>query len=196
MAGGVLACTGLVQYKQSTKDKKLQGDLMFWHKSFGLLVGIMLVPRIATRLMSKVPPPPSGSALEHAGAKLSHYGAYSLLAALPLTGIGMGYYGGKGLPFFFTTIPGADKESKNGKLAGWMWKVHKYAGVAMEYLIPIHVGAVGFHALKGHGILSRITGGSAAQTAMAGSGAAVAAAVAYSAKPSKLPPFPFQFPPL
>ena len=38
------------------------------------------------------------------------------MAVLPITGIMMGYAGGKGLPFFFTTIPGADKENKNGKL--------------------------------------------------------------------------------
>lgn len=35
---------------------------------------------------------------------------------MPATGIAMGMYGGKGLPFFWTTIPGF--EQKNGKLAG------------------------------------------------------------------------------
>jgi hypothetical protein len=35
---------------------------------------------------------------------------------MPLTGIGMGLYSGKGLPFFWTTLPGFEKA--NGKLAG------------------------------------------------------------------------------
>ena len=47
MAGGALACTGLVQYQQRTDDKQLKGDLMFWHKSIGLLMGMVLIPRIA-----------------------------------------------------------------------------------------------------------------------------------------------------
>jgi len=195
MAGGILACTGLVQYKQRSEDKEVQSNAMFYHKSVGLLMGMLILPRVAVRIMSKQPKKVEGSAIEHLGSNLSHYGFYGLLAALPLTGIGMGYYGGKGLPFFFTTIPGADKENKNGKLAGWMWKVHKYAGVAMEYLVPIHIGAVGFHALKGQNILTRMTAGSVPQTLVAAAGTATAAGVAASARPGKLPPFPFQFPP-
>jgi cytochrome b561 len=196
MAGGALACIGTVQYQQRTKDKKMKGKAMFLHKSVGLLMAGMIIPRIALRLASKVPKLPEGTPVEHLGAKLSHLGAYGLLLTLPVTGVAMGYYGGKGLPFFFTTIPGADKKSKNGKLAGWSWKVHKYAGVALEYLLPIHVGAVGFHAMKGHSILSRITGGSVLGTAAAASGATVAVAGAVSARPSKLPKFPFSMPPL
>lgn len=169
---------------------------MFYHKSVGLLMGALIVPRIANRLVSKLPPPPKGTAIEHLGANISHYGAYGLLLVLPLTGIGMGYYGGKGLPFFFTTIPGADKEHKNGKLAGWMWKIHKYAGVAMEYLIPLHITGAAFHAVKGHSVLHRITGGSTAANSVAATGTAVAIGCALSARPSKLPKFPFQFPPL
>jgi len=196
MAAGALGCIGLVQYKQRTEDKKLQGDLMFYHKSIGLLLGIAILPRLAIRMASKIPPLPAGSKLEHLGANASHIGAYGLLSLLPITGIAMGYYGGKGLPFFFTTIPGADKENKNGKLAGWSYKVHKYAGTAIEYLIPLHVGAVGFHMAKGHWILPRITGGTTLGNVMAISGTGVAFASAASARPSKLPPFPWQLPPL
>lgn len=47
--------------------------------------------------------------------QLSHAAAYGLMTVMPVTGIAMGYYGGKGLPFFFTTIPGAQGEDKNGK---------------------------------------------------------------------------------
>lgn len=196
MGAGALGCIGLVQYKQRTEDKKLQGDLMFWHKSIGLLMGIAIIPRIAVRLVSKIPAPPAGSKIEHFAASASHLGAYGLLSMLPITGIAMGYYGGKGLPFFFTTIPGADKENKNGKLAGWTWKVHKYAGTALEFLLTLHVGAVGMHMAKGASILPRITGGSTIGSAMAISGTGVVLASAASARPSKLPAFPWQLPPL
>jgi len=35
-------------------------------------------------------------------------------------------------------------------------QVHKLAGQAFEYLVPLHVGAVGLHAVKGQNILSRL----------------------------------------
>ena len=46
----------------------------------------------------------------------SHIALYGFMTIMPATGIAMGMYGGKGLPFFWTTIPGF--ENKNGKLAG------------------------------------------------------------------------------
>jgi len=66
----------------------------------------------------------------------------------------MGYFGGKGLPFFGYTIPGAEKP--NGQIAKNAFKVHKQAGVFFEYLVPLHVGGVGLHYLKGEKILSRL----------------------------------------
>lgn len=43
---------------------------------------------------------------------------------MPTSGIAMGYFGGKGLPFFgFGTIPGA--ASPNGAIAGQAFKIHK-----------------------------------------------------------------------
>jgi len=196
MAGGVLSCIGLVQLNQRTTDKSLKGTAMFWHKSIGLALGIAFIPRIAIRMASKVPALPKGNPIEHLAANVSHGAFYGLLAIMPLTGVMMGYYGGKGLPFFFTTIPGASKEDKNGKLAGWSWKIHKYFGVALEYLLPIHVGAVGFHALKGESILARMTAGNTLETGAAAVGAAVAVGGAASARPSKLPKFPWTLPPV
>lgn len=49
-------------------------------------------------------------------ASASHLALYGFMTIMPATGIAMGMYGGKGLPFFWTTIPGF--EQKNGKLAG------------------------------------------------------------------------------
>ena len=37
----------------------------------------------------------------------SHYALYAFMTIMPVTGIAMGYFGGKGLPFFFTTLPGS-----------------------------------------------------------------------------------------
>jgi cytochrome b561 len=43
-------------------------------------------------------------------------------------------------------------------LASLFYKTHVYSGKACEYLIPIHIGAVGDHMLiKRHSILRRIS---------------------------------------
>jgi cytochrome b561 len=73
---------------------------------------------------------------------------------MPISGITMGYFGGKGLPFFGYTIPGA--EEKDGALAKSAFIWHKRAGTVLEYLVPIHVGAVGLHMMRGHKILARM----------------------------------------
>ena len=51
---------------------------------------------------------------------------YGLLIFLPLTGIIMGYFSGKGLPFFGFSIPGS--KTPNGDVAGLAYKTHKWAG--------------------------------------------------------------------
>jgi cytochrome b561 len=70
------------------------------------------------------------------------------------SGIAMGYYGGKGLPFFYTTIPGA--ESPNGSIAKNAFAIHKNIGVYGKYLVPLHVGAAGLHVVRGQPIFRRV----------------------------------------
>merc|ERR1712070_324077 len=101
--------------QQSPKEEK--GKWMFRHKSLGLLTGLVVAPRLITKLTSKSPGVlPGSSFIEEAGAKLSHWGLYGFMTIMPATGIAMGYFGGKGLPFFFTTIPGSS--DPKGSVAG------------------------------------------------------------------------------
>ena len=66
----------------------------------------------------------------------------------------MGYYGGKGLPFFYKTIPGA--ETPNGSIAKNAFAIHKNIGVYGKYLVPLHVGAAGLHVVRGQPIFRRV----------------------------------------
>lgn len=77
---------------------------------------------------------------------------------MPVSGVTMGIFGGKGIPFFgLGTVPGLDpKETGLGWVAGRAFKLHKQAGQIFEYIVPIHIGAVGVHMAKGQAILSRI----------------------------------------
>lgn len=56
------------------------------HWMLGLLVGALVLPRLAWRLLDAQPQDAPGSALEHKLAHAAHWGLYGLLIVLPLTG--------------------------------------------------------------------------------------------------------------
>eukprot|EP00472_Partenskyella_glossopodia_P003566 CAMPEP_0197516934 /NCGR_PEP_ID=MMETSP1318-20131121/1888_1 /TAXON_ID=552666 /ORGANISM="Partenskyella glossopodia, Strain RCC365" /LENGTH=148 /DNA_ID=CAMNT_0043066087 /DNA_START=239 /DNA_END=685 /DNA_ORIENTATION=- len=143
----------------NTKDKKDKGKYMRLHKSFGLCTAFAVAPRVLVRLTSKLPQNLPGSSLEHMAASASHGLMYVFMIGMPATGIAMGYYGGKGLPFFSYKIPGIPKAQRNDNtkaIAKNSFKIHKNMGQAFEYLVPLHVGATGYHVVKGQSILRRI----------------------------------------
>jgi len=111
-----------VNGKNFTEDKALKGKLMNVHKSFGVLMAGLAVPRIALRLTTKIPAHLPGShAIENLAGNAVHLGMYGVMIFLPLSGITMGYFGGKGLPFFGAHIPGATEP--NGALAKAAYQV-------------------------------------------------------------------------
>jgi len=153
IAAGTIGAFGFVQAAQRSKGAD-KANYMMLHKSLGLSVLVLTAPRLALRLATKIPAPVPGSAPEQFLAAAGHAAMYGFLIAMPATGFVMGYYGGKGLPFFGATIPGAAE--KDGKLAGRAFKLHKQIGLYYEYFVPMHVGAVGLHALKGQNIMRRM----------------------------------------
>lgn len=84
------------------------------------------MPRLIFKAVSKGPGPMSSVLWEKIAAQVSHAAMYGFMIVMPVTGVAMGYYGGKGLPIFFTSIPGAEKP--DGKQAGWFYKWHKKLG--------------------------------------------------------------------
>ena len=154
----MMGCVGTVLAAQQVKGKQ-KGDLMFIHKSLGVLAGILLAPRLIVRLVNtgKLPAHVPGPQWENLAAYLSHFTLYGFSILMPVTGIAMGYFGGKGLPFFVTTFPGAEKA--DGAIAKQAFGIHKQAGQFLEYFIPLHVGAVVFQFfVRGRNILPRMIG--------------------------------------
>lgn len=150
----MIGSIGCVLKAQEVKGKE-KGPWMHRHKSLGVLSGIIMVPRLGMKLMSSEVASLAGStAIEIQLAKASHYLLYAFGIVMPVTGISMGLWGGKGLPFFFTTIPSFVET--NGFVAKWSFKIHKQVGTYGKFLVPVHVGAAGAHAARGHGIFSRI----------------------------------------
>ena len=74
---------------------------------------------------------------------------------MPATGLAMGYYGGKGVPFFWTKVEGA--ETVNKSVAKWAYVWHKRVGKAFEVMVGLHVCGAGVHMLKQQNPLARIS---------------------------------------
>ena len=157
----LMGCIGTVmQAQQAPKEEK--GMWMWRHKSLGLLTGMIVAPRIAYRLASmsstsnayKVFPLQGNSSLENLAGKATHYFLYAFMTIMPATGIAMGLYGGKGLPFFFKTFSGF--EQPNGAIAKRSFQIHKTLGTYGKAVVPLHAGAAFFHVARGQSIFTRI----------------------------------------
>ena len=150
----MIASIGCVLTAQNA-PKGEKGDWMWRHKSMGLLSGFLLGPRVVARLLSKGPGMlPGSSKVEHYLAQASHASLYGFMTVMPVTGIAMGYFGGKGLPFFFTTIPGAEKADGGIAKKAFWW--HKNVGYYGKFVVPLHIGASVTHLARGHPILARL----------------------------------------
>eukprot|EP00009_Paramoeba_aestuarina_P001592 CAMPEP_0201516840 /NCGR_PEP_ID=MMETSP0161_2-20130828/8077_1 /ASSEMBLY_ACC=CAM_ASM_000251 /TAXON_ID=180227 /ORGANISM="Neoparamoeba aestuarina, Strain SoJaBio B1-5/56/2" /LENGTH=161 /DNA_ID=CAMNT_0047914127 /DNA_START=311 /DNA_END=793 /DNA_ORIENTATION=- len=133
---GYVATTIPWDKKKTTPEKfqfKLQ--LMHLHKSVGLLMLGLMIPRLAVRLGSKIPPAPPGPAWEVYAGHASHLALYGAMIFMPVSGVIFGYLGGKGIPFFWTKVPGADKETAKeyGAVTKWFFTQHKNVGQVLEW---------------------------------------------------------------
>mmetsp|Transcript_18324 Transcript_18324/g.38332 ORF Transcript_18324/g.38332 Transcript_18324/m.38332 type:complete len:184 (-) Transcript_18324:125-676(-) len=142
--------------QQSPKSEK--GKWMFRHKSLGLLTGLVVAPRLGYRLFNsagyKVGHVPGTGPIEGKLADFSHVALYAFMTIMPASGIAMGYFGGKGLPFFVTTLPGA--ATPNGAIAKQSFSIHKTLGTYGKYLVPMHIGGALKHSVGGNAIWSRV----------------------------------------
>lgn len=154
LGAGVATCFATVNIAQQTKDKELKGQMMNLHKSTALLVAAGVVARIGVRLTSAVPAHLPGPKPVQLVGSLTHAALYGFMVVMPATGIAMGYFGGKGLPFFGTTIPGATE--KRGDIAKQAFGIHKQAGVLFEGLVALHFAGAVSHAARGQAIFARI----------------------------------------
>jgi cytochrome b561 len=159
MMGSV--ATVLVAQNAPKEDK---GKWMHRHKSFGLLSGMIVAPRFAYRIVNRaayrIKDVQGNAAWENVAGKLTHYFLYGFMTIMPASGIAMGYYGGKGLPFFGTTLPGVVKTDENkastGAIAKRSFQIHKTLGTYGKFVVPLHAGAAFMHYFRGQTIFTRI----------------------------------------
>ena len=74
------------------------------HWVLGMVVGVLVIPRLIWRLTNTEPEPAPGTALEHRLSTLAHWGLYGLMISMPLTGY-LGTGGQIPYDFYLFTVP-------------------------------------------------------------------------------------------
>ncbi len=133
-----------------------------WHKSFGMLILILVLVRLATRLRASIPPLPAGlTSWEAKLSKMAHVGLYTLMVLVPCMGYAMSssYTQSDGVFFFGVNLP--ELLPKNDARFEVFQALHKYLAFTLLALIVLHVvGALKHRFLdknRGNDVLSRMT---------------------------------------
>ena len=70
------------------------------HKEFGISLLCWMIARVLNRVFIKAPPPVAMPKWQLLASKLSHFGLYALLIAMPIAGLLMSVYGGRPVDIF------------------------------------------------------------------------------------------------
>lgn len=134
-------------------------ELYQWHKSWGVVVALLLVLRLAARGLSPALPPLEHSGFERRAARVAHLAFYVLMAALPISGWLMAASSPLALPtrpFELFTLPapvGPDEA-----LFERLQLLHEVLAYGLLALIALHIAASLKHQLVDRdGIFRRIT---------------------------------------
>lgn len=159
IAMGFVGSAGTIHMSYRTQGET-KDFYMKLHNTFGVIMTAAVLPRVFLRLSTKVPGHLPGNALEHLGATLGHLALYGTMLFLPVSGIAMVWYGGAGQPLLALSLPGKGNKTtaEDGDISKHAFKLHKEVGeIFTNYLLPLHVGAAGYHVLRGHATFARIT---------------------------------------
>ena len=127
------------------------------HNSVGAVVLLLLVLRLAWRLVSTVPPMPEGMTTQQQRlARLAHLGLYGLMALVPVLGLTTHFLRGRGLEFGFFSIE--SPLAANRTLSRGIKEVHELAAYALLALVAFHVAAALWHQfIKRDGLMARMS---------------------------------------
>ncbi len=133
-----------------------------WHKSFGMLILILVVVRLATRLRALTPPLPGGLApWEARMAKICHVSLYVLMILVPCMGYAMSssFTQSDGVFFFGVNLP--ELLPKNDARFEVFQALHRYLAYTLLTLVVLHVAGALKHRFldkdRGNDVLSRMT---------------------------------------
>jgi len=115
------------------------------HKQFGLLVLLIVILRLFWRLFNKIPAlPRTMPKWQVISAHISHYLLYILMFTLPITGWLLTSAAGFPVSFFKLFIwPVVGRP--NEKLEQIYTQTHDWLGIALTFVVVVHIGAALMH---------------------------------------------------
>ncbi|WP_158702874.1 cytochrome b [Melaminivora suipulveris] len=113
------------------------------HKSWGMVLGLLIVLRLAWALLRpRVAPLPQAPALQRA-ARGTHALLYALMLAMPLSGFLGSVYSGYPIRFFGLRLPTLAARWDGAKEL--LSSVHYWSAMALIGLIALHLAAFAYH---------------------------------------------------
>jgi len=139
-----MLCSGFYM-KSLPVSNEIKFSIYAIHKACGVTVFGLVVIRIFFRAFTRVPPlPASFSRLIINASKAVHFGLYSLMILMPLSGYVMSSASGRGIKYFFH-IPLLI--SKNKGLASAANGLHSILAYFIIFFIVLHILAALKHTL-------------------------------------------------
>jgi len=119
-------------------------SLYDWHRSFGLLILLLVVFRLGWRMINPVPKLPTAtSRIEVLSAHIVHGLFYLLMFILPVTGWVMSSFLARPVKFFGLELPAL---AENNKAMGEVFEeIHEVIAFILIFVFVIHLGAALFH---------------------------------------------------
>ena len=136
--------------------KAYEGAYVNVHMVLGLLIVALYASRIAWRARHKPPPadPTLGRFID-VTSRLGHIGLWALMLAVPLIGVAVIFFRGRGIDFYLFQIP--SPLAANRAVARPMKEVHELAAYALVGLAAVHAGAaLWHHFVRRDGVLRRM----------------------------------------
>ncbi|HSG95789.1 MAG TPA: cytochrome b [Afifellaceae bacterium] len=141
-------------------DEPAKFGLYQWHKSFGLLILLLALVRLAWRLINRVPNLPEGmTAWEQRAARLAHVFLYAAIVLVPVTGWAFVSSSPLGIPtfaFYLIVVPHLPvpvSEAAETVLQG----VHTNLALLSAAVAILHIGAaLRHHFIRKDAVLRRM----------------------------------------
>lgn len=127
------------------------------HKSSGIVLGLLIVLRLAWRLFHAPPPlPASMPAWQRTASRLTHVALYICMLAMPLSGYLASNFSKHGVKFFnLVRLPPWGPDDK--ALYSLFNQTHQITALLLALLVGLHLLAVAKHMLVDRdGLLSRM----------------------------------------